>query len=66
MLAMHKKVQSKAFSEVKTFFDDLSDPMTLKDVSKLPFVEMVIKEAMRLFPAGSVIGRTTSGEVQLG
>jgi hypothetical protein len=66
MLAMHKKTQSKAFSEVEAFFASLSDPMTLQDASKLPYVEMVIKEAMRLFSAGSMLGRKTSADVQLG
>jgi cytochrome P450 len=63
---MHKKIQSKAFSEVEEFFAGLSDPMTSQDALKLPYVEMVIKETMRLFPAGSMLGRKSSADVQLG
>jgi cytochrome P450 len=66
MLAMHKEVQEKAFEEAKTVIEGLRGPMTLDDVSKLPYIEMVIKESMRLFPAESVIGRETSGDVHLG
>lgn len=66
MLAMHKKVQTKAFSEVKTFFSGLRDEISFQDTSKLEYVEMVLKETMRLFPAGSMLGRKTSGDVKLG
>lgn len=67
MLALHKTAQEKAFAEVQAFFSSSNDSVIqLSDVSKLSYVEMVIKESMRLFPAGSMLGRTTTGEVKLG
>lgn len=63
---MHDKVQEKAFQEVQEFFKSSNDLIQLSDVSKLTYIEMIIKESMRLFPAGSMLGRTTTGEVKLG
>lgn len=66
MLAMHKNIQEKTFQEVKFFFEDSGKTMNFNDLSKLSYVEMLIKETMRLFPAGSMLGRTTCGKVQIG
>lgn len=66
MIAMHKDVQQKAFEEVSKFFEDGSGEFTLDDVNNLPYVEMVLKETMRLYPAASMIGRQTTGPVQIG
>lgn len=66
MLAMHPKVQEKAYLEIKNFFANLNEPMILQDVSKLEYIDMIVKETMRLFPAGSVLGRKTSGDVKIG
>lgn len=66
MLAMHKNVQKKAYEEVKSFFESCDDEVTLKDVNNLPYLEMTLKETMRLFPAASMVGRNSTGTVQLG
>lgn len=63
---MHKNVQEKAFEEVKSFFDSCNGEVTLKDVDNLPYVEMILKETMRLYPAGTMVGRFSSGSVNLG
>ena len=66
MLAIHKDMQQKAYEEVKSFFEASSEKITLNDVSNLPYVEMVLKETMRLFPAASIVGRVSTGTVELG
>jgi cytochrome P450 len=67
MLAMHKDVQEKALKEIKTVFNNLEgEIVTLNDALKLKYLEMVVKESMRLFPPGIMVGRMTTGMVELG
>jgi cytochrome P450 len=66
MLAMHPNVQQKAYEEVKQFFESCHDEVTLNDVTNLPYLEIVVKETMRLFPAASMVGRQTTGTVKMG
>lgn len=67
MFAMHKNVQQKAHEEVKSFFKKCDGTIYLEDVNDhLTYLEMALKETMRLFPAGSILGRYSTGEVQLG
>ena len=65
MLAMHKDVQGKVYDEIKSWMEN-SDPSTLNDVNNLSYLEMVVKETMRLFPVGALVGRFSSGNVVLG
>lgn len=67
LLAMHKNIQEKAFDEVKSFFENCNEEVTLTDVNNnLTYLEMVMKETMRLFPAASMVGRYSTGSVHLG
>lgn len=66
MLAMHKDVQNKAFAEIRNCFVTANNPIDLNAVNNLPYLEMVIKETMRLFPSASIVGRYTSDKVYLG
>jgi cytochrome P450 len=66
MLAMHSEVQTKAFQEAQAFFLGLEGPMATRDISNLKYLDMVIKETMRLFPAAAMLGRTSSADIQLG
>lgn len=36
------------------------------DLGKLVYLERVIKETMRFFPAGPIIARAVTGDIQLG
>lgn len=64
MMAMHKNVQDKVYDEIKSVMQ--SDPSSLEDVGNLAYLDMVVKESMRLFPVGAIIGRFTSEDVALG
>ena len=66
MLAIHKSVQQKAYEEVKAVFESCNGEFTLDDVNNLPYLEMVLKETMRLYPAASMVGRQTTGPVEMG
>lgn len=62
MLAMHKNIQEKVVDELKTSINDSIDFDTL---NQLPYLEMVIKETMRLFPVAAFTLRTTSEDFEV-
>lgn len=64
-LAMHPEVQEQVVSEMRQIFYDKSVPMTLENLSKLNYLDLVIKETHRLCPALPTIARVTQGEVDL-
>lgn len=66
MLAMHKNIQEKAHEEAISFFEGCNGGMNFQDVNNLPYLEMVLKETMRLFPPASMVGRYSTGTVELG
>lgn len=50
MLAMHPEYQEKVVAELHEIFDSADSPVTYEDLSKMTYMEMVIKEALRHFP----------------
>lgn len=66
MLAMHKDLQQKVIDEIDSVYrghDGLADT---ESIHKLTYVDMVLKETMRLFPVLPITGRETTDELQLG
>lgn len=65
LLAMEPEIQDKVAAEVKEIFgdDDIND---VELISKLNYLEMVIKESLRLVPIVPVSTRKTTAEVKLG
>eukprot|EP01080_Neovahlkampfia_damariscottae_P008168 gene8168-12628_t len=64
LLAKHPEIQEKARKEVKEVLGDKE--CDYDSCSKLDYLSMVIKEAMRLFPPVGAISRTTTKDVVLG
>lgn len=60
MLAIHQDIQDKVMAELHEVFDDQHSPVTFDDISKLTYLEMVIKESLRHYPVGPFIARKTS------
>lgn len=57
-ISKYSEVQQKAFEEIrKVIGDDTRKEITLKDLNELHYLELVIKETLRLFPAVPFIGR---------
>ncbi|XP_014204433.1 cytochrome P450 4C1-like [Copidosoma floridanum] len=63
MMGIHESVQDKARNEVKEVLGD--NDVDVEGLSKLKYVEMVIKETLRLFPVGPLLGRRLTGELKL-
>uniref|UniRef100_A0A182M2E4 Cytochrome P450 n=1 Tax=Anopheles culicifacies TaxID=139723 RepID=A0A182M2E4_9DIPT len=66
LLAMHPDVQEKLFSELKTHCSPEVENIRYETLSRLTYLEMVLKESLRLLPIAAVIGRRTTEELDLG
>ncbi|CAH0776748.1 unnamed protein product [Bemisia tabaci] len=65
LLAMHKEVQDKVFEEQLSIFDGENRPVTVEDLGKMIYTEQVIKETLRMFPAGPVFLRTVKEDTKI-
>ncbi|XP_075160602.1 cytochrome P450 4d8-like [Haematobia irritans] len=59
LLARHPRVQNKILKEISKVFGigDNEMPFTLATLNELKYLECVIREALRLYPPGPMIGR---------
>uniref|UniRef100_A0A1I8Q5E9 Cytochrome P450 n=1 Tax=Stomoxys calcitrans TaxID=35570 RepID=A0A1I8Q5E9_STOCA len=58
LLARNPRVQQKLFAEIRHIYgEDYSKPFTLMNLNELKYMECVIKESLRLYPAVPLIGR---------
>ncbi|XP_039437021.1 probable cytochrome P450 4d14 [Culex pipiens pallens] len=65
-LAKHPDIQQKVYEEVRSVFGDSKDtPTTLTNLNDLKYLELVIKESLRMFPPVPFISRNTSKQVSL-
>lgn len=71
MLAMHPDVQQRCFFELRRVYGDdgkggISDrTSTLELIGQLDYMEMVIKETMRLLPVGPFLGRVCEAPTEI-
>ncbi|XP_055607396.1 probable cytochrome P450 313a4 [Uranotaenia lowii] len=63
MLAMFPEVQDRVYQEI--MLSCPIDDVSIEDVSKLVYTEMVCKETMRLFPVGPMLARTATADFKL-
>lgn len=60
-------MQRKCFQEIRDVIgDDVTKPVTLNDLNNLNYLDLVIKETLRLFPSVPLIGRELHEEVDIG
>lgn len=65
-LAKHKDVQQKAYLEVVDVFGtETSSPATLSKLNDLRYLDLVIKESLRLYPSVPVIGRYIKEDIEV-
>ncbi|CAD7087167.1 unnamed protein product [Hermetia illucens] len=66
-LSRHPEVQSQAFQEIcEVIGTDKNKPVTYKDLQNLKYLECIIKETLRLYPSGPVIGRQALEDSKIG
>ncbi|XKL62373.1 hypothetical protein PGB90_002206 [Kerria lacca] len=64
-LSRNQKVQDKLFEELKnSSIHEKSEP-TFHDYTKLKYLEMVIKETLRMYPPATIIGRKVDEDIRL-
>lgn len=57
MLAIHQDMQEKVYQEVKNAHHTQTSHTDYDTLAKLIYLEMFIKETMRHFPVGPILGR---------
>jgi hypothetical protein len=58
--------QEKVLMEQREIFGDSDCPPTYRDIQEMKYLEMVIKEALRLYPSIPVFGRKLQKDVDVG
>uniref|UniRef100_A0A182Y5A0 Uncharacterized protein n=1 Tax=Anopheles stephensi TaxID=30069 RepID=A0A182Y5A0_ANOST len=66
LLAMHPEVQEKLHHELRAQFGSVVENVRYETLNRLTYMEMVLKESLRLLPIAAVIGRRTTEEIDLG
>ena len=66
MLALHPDVQHKVVQELKEVYGSVDEAIDNESLTKLVYLDMVIKETMRLFPVLPISGRKSTGELDIG
>lgn len=65
MLAMHQNIQNRVLTEIKQNLSSKDSSIEYEDLPKYVYLEMVIKETMRLIPIAPIFARICEGYVKL-
>nr|AFP20603.1 cytochrome CYP367B6 [Spodoptera littoralis] len=65
MMAYHPKCQEKLFAEIKNIIGDEDRYVTDDDLKRMPYLEMVFKEVLRLYPIGAMLQRTVNEDIAI-
>lgn len=65
MLALHPEYQEKVYQEILTVMPDKDVDLTQADLNKLEFLDLCIRETLRLFPTAPIIGRVATKPIKL-
>lgn len=65
LLAIHQDVQDKVAAELREVFYTDDEYPDMEILGKLTYMDMVVKEVLRLFPGAPYIARFTTAEVQM-
>ncbi|XP_058456059.1 cytochrome P450 4d1-like [Malaya genurostris] len=67
MLVKHPEIQQKVYDEVCAVFGkNLSNPVTLSMLNDLKYLDLVIKETLRLYPSVPMFGRKMLANHEIG
>lgn len=65
-LAKYPEAQQKAFAEVRSVIgDDVNKPVSLNDLNNLHYMDLVIKETLRIYPSVPIYGRKIHENVEI-
>lgn len=66
MLALHPQYQEQVYEEIKGLILSEESDVTVDEISHFKFLDMFIKETLRLFPSVPYLTREASSEIKLG
>ncbi|CAG9765182.1 unnamed protein product [Ceutorhynchus assimilis] len=64
-IGMYPECQEKAAQEIRTIFGETPREVTTEDIPKLCYIDMCIKEVLRLFPIAPIILRQCTEDFEL-
>ncbi|KAM7350273.1 uncharacterized protein ACRADG_008888 [Cochliomyia hominivorax] len=66
LLSRHPKVQQNVFEEIlQVIGSDKNKPVTMRELQDLKYLDLVIKESLRMYPPVPMIGRITEHDVEI-
>lgn len=65
LLAMYPDVQEKVYDELRSVFENQDDEMNYEYIQRLPYLDRVIKEGMRVLPVVPFMMRTATADTQI-
>lgn len=66
LLGNHMDVQERCHEELDSIFQDTDRDITRQDLADMKYLEMVIKETLRLYPSVPIISRELGEDIVLG
>lgn len=66
LLGMHPEIQAKVHEELDCIFGGSNRPISCDDLSKMVYLERVVKETMRIFPVAPIMAKVVSEDIPLG
>lgn len=65
-MAKYPEIQQKCFNEiVRVYGTNVNQPATFSLLNQLVYLEMTIKETLRLFPPGPIIARKAVEDIKM-
>lgn len=66
LIAKNPEAQQKCYEEIISVIgDDMEQPITLSILNQMPYLELTVKEALRLFAPIPMIARTAREDIKL-
>ncbi|XP_014484841.1 PREDICTED: cytochrome P450 4C1-like isoform X2 [Dinoponera quadriceps] len=65
LLAEHKDIQDRVRKEISNVMQENNGKLTMKALQSMPYLEMCLKESMRMYPSVPFISRECSEDVKL-
>ncbi|XP_069701231.1 cytochrome P450 4C1-like [Periplaneta americana] len=66
LLSRHPHIQDRVVQELQQVFGDSDRPATYEDLQQMQYLEMVLKESMRMYPPIPLVGRRLTQDYKLG